>query len=432
MDECNICTEKTITIPCKFCEYHACKTCLSKYLLESINDAKCMNCQKPYTRGYLINIFSMYWYDAKYKPSRQQIMLDREKALFPDTMHCAEKLKENKVLRKQISQIKSEYDKQREQFTKCLDKIYQEIRKIKSQITTNEREIYSDKNKKDRVKTHFYGKCTINNCNGLINDNGHCINCNAIVCTKCFELDTDNHTCNPDILETIKLMRSDTKSCPKCTTPIYRSEGCYQMWCTNCHTTFHYNTGEILKERTHNPHYIEWLANQTLAQNQMGECGGDVLTIQIIQKEESNKVYKQTLLNIYRFHVHIEDVLIVDARYNVAKFLNEHEKKTLRAKFLIGDIDEKFFKQKLFTNFKQATRWTDVIDILNLFNTALTSILHEYLVKKEMDLFETQVYNIVKYINDEFIALSNTYKNSCYKFSVVQKNYNGSLTIVQE
>jgi hypothetical protein len=390
-----------------------------------------MNCQKPYTRGYLINIFSMYWYDVKYKPSRQQIMLDREKALFADTMYCAEKLKENKVLHKQISEIQSEYDKQMEQFKKYRDKIYLEIRKINEQISTNEREIRTNKNKKENVKTHFYGKCTVNNCNGLINDNGNCINCNSIVCTKCFELNTDNHICNQDILETIKLMKSDTKSCPKCTTPIYRSEGCYQMWCINCHTTFHYNTGEILKERTHNPHYIEWLANQTQNQNQIDECGDNVLTIRIIQNNESNKLYRQTLLNIYRFNVHIEDVLIPDARYNVTKFSNEHEKKLLRAKFLIGDINEKFFKQKLFTNFKQTTRWNDVIDILNLMNTALTSILYEYLAKKEMELFETQVYNIVKYINDEFVSLSNTYKNSCYKFSVVKK-YDGSLTIDQE
>jgi hypothetical protein len=50
---------------------------------------------------------------------------------------------------------------------------------------------------------------------------------------------------------------------------IYKIEGCAQMFCTECHTAFNWNTLRIENGIIHNPHYFEWMRRQN-------ENGGQV------------------------------------------------------------------------------------------------------------------------------------------------------------
>ena len=51
------------------------------------------------------------------------------------------------------------------------------------------------------------------------------------------------------------------KNCPKCEVPIFKTEGCDHMWCTECHTMFNWSDLKITKTTT-NPLYFEWLRSQ--------------------------------------------------------------------------------------------------------------------------------------------------------------------------
>jgi hypothetical protein len=66
------------------------------------------------------------------------------------------------------------------------------------------------------------------------------------------------HECDPDTLATARLIASDTKTCPKCGTGIFKIEGCNVMFCTECHTAFDWRTSTIITRNIHNPHYFEW------------------------------------------------------------------------------------------------------------------------------------------------------------------------------
>lgn len=416
MSECEICIESVPLVECTYCSYKTCKKCLSKYLLDSINDAECCNCHKPFTRVYLISTFSSHWYNTKYKVSRKQIMFDREKALFPDAMFCVKKMQENKQLAKEYKYLENECYKKIDELNRIrtsIDKIQKSMTNVERSINRNNSEMrqvgYVSRVQSTTIQSHFYKQCTINNCEGLLDIKGICTKCSSIVCLKCFELkNDDDHVCNPELIQSIKLLKGDSKNCPNCSVPIYRSEGCYQVWCTNCHTTFHYTTGEILHERIHNPHYIEWLANREHTHIE-DECDGG-FTLNFL-RQVSNITDRHTLQNIHQFSLHIEGVCIPEIRRNIEKYSDASEARILRAKFLIGDITEDIFKQKLFMRYKQAARWQDILDIFNLFRTALTSMLNEYTVKLDITLFTTQLNHIVDYVQKEFKNIEKIYTN---------------------
>jgi len=85
-EECDICVnECTLFVTCSQCLYKVCKTCTGKYLCESINEPRCMNCKHPFNREILIEKMSNSWYENKYKNTRKQVLFESEKAKFPET-----------------------------------------------------------------------------------------------------------------------------------------------------------------------------------------------------------------------------------------------------------------------------------------------------------------------------------------------------------
>jgi hypothetical protein len=108
----------------------------------------------------------------------------------------------------------------------------------------------------NNVSTSFF--CPLN-CTGLVK-NGRCGDCKKTVCAKCREERLEKHECNKELLETIKLIKRDTKQCPRCKTPIHKIDGCDQMFCTKCKTAFSWRTLNIHRGIIHNPHYHEYMA----------------------------------------------------------------------------------------------------------------------------------------------------------------------------
>ena len=57
--------------------------------------------------------------------------------------------------------------------------------------------------------------------------------------------DIKEHKCNEDDINTAKLLKKDTKYCPKCNFGITKISGCDVMFCTQCNTSFNWKTMEI-------------------------------------------------------------------------------------------------------------------------------------------------------------------------------------------
>lgn len=108
-------------------------------------------------------------------------------------------------------------------------------------------------------KASFIKACPADSCRGFLGEDFVCGLCSTAFCSECHESLEAGHTCNADTVASVKALAKESKPCPTCAAVISKIDGCDQMWCTQCQTTFSWRTG--LKElgRIHNPHYYQWM-----------------------------------------------------------------------------------------------------------------------------------------------------------------------------
>jgi hypothetical protein len=133
-------------------------------------------------------------------------------------------------------------------------------------------------------KREFIMKCPDGDCRGFLSSAYKCGTCAKWACQACLvvlgEKKDVEHTCDPGLVESTKLIRSETRPCPKCAAPIFKIDGCDQMFCVveKCGTAFSWNTGHIVSGVIHNPHYYEWLRKTGggAVEREIGDipCGG--------------------------------------------------------------------------------------------------------------------------------------------------------------
>lgn len=106
------------------------------------------------------------------------------------------------------------------------------------------------------------GRCSCGN--GVISKaTSKCTTCDKLYCDKCLkEIDSSNHECKKEDLDTAKELFSNSKCCPKCGIFIERKSGCPTMFCTNCKSLFDYNTLKILHGNLHNPERQEFMEKE--------------------------------------------------------------------------------------------------------------------------------------------------------------------------
>jgi hypothetical protein len=119
-------------------------------------------------------------------------------------------------------------------------------------------------------------------CRGFLSTQWKCGTCQLFYCHDCHGLIGTvkelPHTCDPGAKATAAMIQKETKPCPKCGIRITKIDGCDQMWCTECHTAFSWNTGQIITHRIHNPHFYEYQRrmNNGAPPREVGDipCGG--------------------------------------------------------------------------------------------------------------------------------------------------------------
>ena len=425
--DCSVCAEPFTSvvrtkISCGHCSYNACKTCVTRYLLSQAIDAHCMNCRTGWNREFLDQHMTKAFRTGAWRDHRKKMIVNREKALLPNFQVYAAAKKQMVELEPSLFKARAEEHKTIMDKGKLDNSIYhikrnmianptkdeENLNQLKKNLVeysestykyteqsvktarlellySNYMNIYQGATKKEE-KREFIMKCVKEGCRGFLSQAYKCELCSTYVCKDCMivkkDRDDETHTCKKEDIETVALIRKDTRPCPKCGIRISKIDGCDQMWCTadSCGTAFSWNTNKIISGVIHNPHYYEWLRrnNNGTAPRNVGDipCGGIPAYTTILTAARTlgmnltyntnnvNEFYK--IVSIHRCLTDLEHVRV--PHYNIARDANLL--KELHVDYLLGSIDEAKWTQSIYLKETNLEKKQAIAQVLNTFMNA--------------------------------------------------------------
>ena len=434
--ECSVCLEKITgsirkEVPCQYCQYAACLTCVKRYMLESPQDAHCMNCKRAWNREFIDSYLSMSFRKNALKAHREEILVDREKARLP-------------LLQPRVS-AKVRADEMNVQILDSL-KMVAELEKTVASARHN---IYALQNRQHRLREiaagnippteensvgdkkevrQFTQKCPVEDCRGFLSSQWKCGTCQTYVCNECLvpkgkERDTA-HTCNEDTKATAALIRKETKPCPKCGMGISKVDGCDQMWCISCQTPFSWSTGRLVFGVVHNPHYYQWLRTQNggEAPRVAGDipCGG-LVNFYTLERGFTLKHYpmdsKKEVEAIHRLTAELLDQHL----RQFARFDEVPDNGDLGVEYTLKLITLEDWKKKLWRRETKREESLDLRGPLDLLSNVCSEVLRrmaelwssttettESKFKTFMELLQ-QLRTLKKYVNSELEKIGKRY-----------------------
>jgi hypothetical protein len=445
MSSCAICIEKYNLsnhkkINCAYCDLEACRSCCQTYILDQ-RTAKCMNndCDKTWSRKFLVQNFTKKFINYDWKQNLENVYFDKEKALLPATQGIVEQMMENERTVREINEIERQ-----------IRELYNQRAELQNKLHTG------DNHRSTQERKQFVRACPDEHCRGFLSTQWKCGLCDKWTCPECHVVKgTDpnaEHTCDPNDLETAKLLDKDTKSCPKCATGIFKIEGCDQMWCTQCHTAFSWRTGRI-ETNIHNPHYYEWQRrnNNGVAPRNVGDfqCGRELnhWSIRDIERQLRN-AYRENdtdasprtfdeftpvtdeimeMIEIkLRSTIHLHRVQMPTYEVN-----HVEDNQLLRIMYLRNTISEAEFKNRIQRNNKQHHKKREIGEVIHLFVQSVTDIafrlrayLHDKALVKQTEqtqqtqqTYQTQDQKEIKEACDGFLTEITTlcvYTDECF------------------
>jgi len=346
------------------------------------------------------------------KAHREKILLMREKSLLPATQpYVIVEIEKNK-LKKQVTEINVQ--KQR-----LMAQMYQ----LDSQIDTLNRRIWNMRvqepgqvgaasNSSDIIEIKkFVRKCPMNECRGFLSTQWKCGVCETKICNKCNEQRGDEHTCLPSNVASMELLNKDTKPCPECGTMIFRISGCPQMFCTDCHCAWNWNTGKVEKGVIHNPHYYEFIRKGGQVNREQGDipCGGlpDVYTINRLTLISEKKTI---LHNIHRLINHLTHHELRNLQDIDNEQIINTRNRGLRVKYLMNEITEDIFKKTLQQQEKQRSKKIEFSNIYQMFVNVASDILRQIVINptsinEQMIILE----NLRQYFNENLKKIAKSF-----------------------
>ena len=467
IEQCLVCcenfsgqTKKKIACPKDGCNFDVCKECVRTYLLGSLQDPHCMNCRQGWTHEFLTENLNKCFVNGDYKNHKKKLLLEAEKARLPETMALAEMHREADELEKKKKKDHIEL----QLFINAANRNRRAIRLYETQIYHLRRgRRYRNHNQngpadaeaeENQTGAGFIMGCTNETCRGFLSTAYKCGLCETHTCPKCLENTgttaankTPTHVCKEENIASAQEIKKSTKACPSCATRVFKIEGCDQMWCTQCKTTFSWNTGMIEKGAIHNPHYYQWLRKQTdqAMLREPGDvvCGGipgftivnhAVLNmLKIIKKRfvQSTsdppppvilKINKQPcnhtvslitisalddfVSQIHRTAQHVTHVNLADTRQQI-RTLTNHQKE--RIDYLLGKTTEEQFRDAIYKKDIRRTRLSETIHLEELFSTMSIEFLNGLVQMGQHHNNEVRFINELKTSCREFMRFTNYY-----------------------
>jgi len=386
-------------------------TCIKRCLLDSHHDPHCINCRKEWSNEFVKSSFPSSWLNQEYRKNREIVLFEREKTFLPNYQELAQHKKILDEVEKEFVLIKKEERVNEENEEQLVREQKEKRVEIKSRLViveTNmnkmkrEERIISIKEKKISVVM----KCIKEDCRGFLSDNYKCGICEISVCKDCHTQKEEEHKCDPNEVATVMELKKTTRPCPSCHTPIFKIDGCDQMFCTKCHTAFSWNTGQVEKGVIHNPHYFQALREGNIQvvrhREHQGECGPIPSYYRIIGMMKGN-IYSVELEKYYQSIVHHRNVTLL----MYLNGIHENEEDD-RVKYLAGLLEEKKFKQKVYVRKEKEKIYQIEKELIRMYVT-IGEELFRSMSKENIEETYKQLEEIKRITNEELKRLRESF-----------------------
>jgi hypothetical protein len=391
-------------VSCDFCPYVACLACTKTYILSTVHQPHCMNCRKEWSIDMMNKHFPKTFLRDEYRKMRETILFEEEKTYLPPLQAEAERImtlakleKEERAVQKRVAEnhanedqlVRDQRIKQRALETE-LSRLYTRMGELRYRRRATNTEVKK-----------FVMKCTVGECRGFLSEKYVCGLCTTAICKDCHavlpasaipavlpasaisavlpnpsspevlpeeEVVAPTHVCDPDEVATITELNRSTKPCPKCHVRIFKTEGCDQMFCISCHTAFSWRTGEVELGVIHNPHYFQALREGNIQdprhRQDHGGCGPmpSYHVIYAITRSLTSVLDRKLIETYYQQFLHHRQVTLVNLAHR-------EDRTRERIKYLIGEVDEKTFKQKLYVSHQHSLRKREERQIIESYVT---------------------------------------------------------------
>ena len=283
-------------VSCPACRHKTCRECVKKYLVAMEVEPRCMSdsCRHPWSYSFLNSILPRTFLYGKFAKHQLAFLEARENQFMLEARGVAHEqrnimLRHMRVreLKNRINVLRNQMDQmdvdgnvpktERYQLKKPIKVRLDELKEQLAILTTpgprnrgrrvrgpNGVEMVYDKEQKEPVSSIPDVPCPKETCRGMIDkDSNACSMCKQKVCSRCAiqlkdQEEEKAHKCDPNTLKTLKMLQKGTKPCPKCASPIYKTEGCDQMHCVKCHHNFSWTTLKPIVGFIHNEYYFAW------------------------------------------------------------------------------------------------------------------------------------------------------------------------------
>jgi hypothetical protein len=428
MEACPICCNdyNRITrkqVECNYCHNMQCTECIKTYLMGNLEDPSCMQCKHPWTLDFVDAHLPKTWLRRDLQKHRAAILFEREKAMLPETQTILER-ERNLQVRILLQDLLACVDR----FSNRIDD--EDIPPNIRQLTNNMNELYENlpaHASKSCVtnEPEFVRNCPAEGCRGFIRNKTWCCGiCQVKLCSKCevvLDGEGGEHTCDPETIETIKLIKRDSKPCPSCKTLIFKIDGCDQMWCIQCKTAFSWVSGRIETGRIHNPEYYRWMRehNNGVVPREPGDgCpGGGEGNNETLPRAHVVSIFTKGLpeeRKIMEVHMQMEHLswMSRNTLYLIERNGNNHD---LRVEFLKKRISEADFMTKLQRKEKQRRHKQAYVNIYNLVLSVAISAFAQFMHSKDPKPLFADITEICRYCDKQLYSINAQYDSHNYE-----------------
>jgi len=238
MAQCPVCCEaftvaKRAQVTCAYCDFVSCTQCQKQYILSSLQDAHCMNCRRTWSRDVLGTVFTPSFLNGEYKKHRERVLLDRERALLPESQDMVANYRRAREIRARVAENHARLVAMKQAYNALATQCWRDRRQAERLEANNYRGAGGGVERGGTsapARPEYVAPCLVDECRGFVSASSFaCGTCETVHCKKCGKLSDENHACTEDDIASFKAVLQSTKACPKCAVRIYKTSGCDQM-----------------------------------------------------------------------------------------------------------------------------------------------------------------------------------------------------------